>query len=468
MRIPTIRGRRTVALRFQGFTLDLKPLGLSKYGRTIPLKNQALRLLELLCSHQGNLVTHDDVRLFLWRDRTVSFNNSIHLYVSQIRSALNDDAHSPAFIQNVPGQGYIFLPRIDKVFERRGLREMSFAVASGMLILTLASFVSIQYAKSGDPAPLESKYSAAAIDSYRRGQFLLGQGSADANERSIRYFEDALNQESEFAEAHLGIARALGRLGLFDKADERAQQALELNDGLTDAYIVAGLVELMYRWDWDAARENLEVALEQDKNSATAHQGIATYYILHGEIDQAIDHMHEARRIDPASSLIRADIGWYYFLAGDYQQAASTCAEALELAPREKDHRHCMIRSLTLAGRGEEAVDQMVELMRQAQASEKQISAILSQGPAEALIAYYRWRMDYYERVRAGEPGTSTEIALAAAGIGDYERAMHYVDIAVRERNPLTPFIAIDPVYKPIRDDPRFREALKAVNLGNF
>ncbi|MEO7735897.1 MAG: helix-turn-helix domain-containing protein, partial [Kofleriaceae bacterium] len=68
------------------------------------------RLLAVLASHPGQLVTRDEIQAALWTDgTTVDFAQSINQYIRQLRQVLHDDAANPTWIQTLPARGYRFL-----------------------------------------------------------------------------------------------------------------------------------------------------------------------------------------------------------------------------------------------------------------------------------------------------------------------------------------------------------------------
>ncbi len=97
------------AVRFGMFELDLQTSELRKNGRTIPLQGQPVKLLILLATHPGELVTREDIEKALWPDRIVEFEHLINDAVRRIRKALLDDADNPKFIQTLHGRGYRFI-----------------------------------------------------------------------------------------------------------------------------------------------------------------------------------------------------------------------------------------------------------------------------------------------------------------------------------------------------------------------
>ena len=101
-------------LRFSGFEVDSRTKELRRRGRPVKLPPQALRLLEFLASHPGQLVTREEIRQEIWSgDTFVDFEHGINKSIRQIRDALNDDAGKPKFIETIPRRGYRFIAGLE-------------------------------------------------------------------------------------------------------------------------------------------------------------------------------------------------------------------------------------------------------------------------------------------------------------------------------------------------------------------
>jgi formylglycine-generating enzyme required for sulfatase activity/DNA-binding winged helix-turn-helix (wHTH) protein/dienelactone hydrolase len=97
-------------VRFRSFSLHLDEDGLRKEGRLVKLHPQPVRLLALLVSRPGEIVTRDEIKQALWENDThVDFDLGINSCIRQIRTALEDDADHPRFIETVPKKGYRFI-----------------------------------------------------------------------------------------------------------------------------------------------------------------------------------------------------------------------------------------------------------------------------------------------------------------------------------------------------------------------
>src|SRR5262245_59386761 len=100
-------GRR---VRFGTFELDLDAGVLHRLGRRVPLQEQPARILGLLVSRPGELVTREELRQLVWTNDTfVEFDASLNAAVTKVRRALGDSPSAPRFIETVPKRGYRFL-----------------------------------------------------------------------------------------------------------------------------------------------------------------------------------------------------------------------------------------------------------------------------------------------------------------------------------------------------------------------
>jgi DNA-binding winged helix-turn-helix (wHTH) protein len=99
-------------MRFRGpcFEFDSATGEVCRDGAVHRLEPQPAALLALLMSRPGELVTRQQAIQVIWgQETTVSFPDSLHYSVRQIRLALGDQARQPRFVETIPRRGYRFL-----------------------------------------------------------------------------------------------------------------------------------------------------------------------------------------------------------------------------------------------------------------------------------------------------------------------------------------------------------------------
>ena len=443
------------ALRFGEHELRLSPLALSRGGRRIHLQRQPLKLLALLATRRGAVVTHEEIRSLLWPDRTVDFTGGTHVCVRQIRQALGEQAGHAEVIENIPGTGYRFAPEVDTVRAPVAPRARNARIAAVAASVLAALVVGALLAG----LPGTGRTPSAALDAHARGEYLLAQGDADAARRSLRFFERAIAAVAWFAPSRLGAAEAHLRLEDFGAAEREARAALALDSELAEAHRILGDAAMRGRWQWREAARHFAAALAIDGEMARAHQGAAAAAMLQGDAAAALGHMARAQRLDPGSTLIHADHGWMRLAAGDPARAADLCAEALELEPASLDARICLVRSLSAAGRHDEALTHAVAVMSASEASAGEIAAVASDLESSA-VAFERWRLARYRRPGRADPASPALLADLHAFVGDREAALGLLERAVADRVPSAPLTAIGPAFRPLATDPRFGRML--------
>jgi Tol biopolymer transport system component/DNA-binding winged helix-turn-helix (wHTH) protein len=104
--IPTHVGK----MRFGVFEADLRAGELRKCGIRIKLQSQPFKLLAILLSHPGEIVTRDELEQQIWGSETVvNFDHSLGTAVNKVREALGDSAENPHYIETLAKRGYRFV-----------------------------------------------------------------------------------------------------------------------------------------------------------------------------------------------------------------------------------------------------------------------------------------------------------------------------------------------------------------------
>ena len=98
--------------RFGEFELDFEGFELRRRGSAVKMESLPLRLLMLLITRKGELVTRREIEKTLWGDGVfVDIEQGINTAIRKIRLVLRDHPEKPRFLQTVVGRGYRFLAR---------------------------------------------------------------------------------------------------------------------------------------------------------------------------------------------------------------------------------------------------------------------------------------------------------------------------------------------------------------------
>jgi TolB-like protein len=121
--------RSTHILRFDPFQLDPATGELRCDGRPVKLQPQPARVLALLAERAGQLVSRDAIYRELWSGETfVDFEQGLNYCIRQIRTALDDDARSPKYVETLQRRGYRFMARVERDVSSAGRGKVLLAV----------------------------------------------------------------------------------------------------------------------------------------------------------------------------------------------------------------------------------------------------------------------------------------------------------------------------------------------------
>jgi len=102
--------RSSPVVHFADYAFDLRTGELRRNGNTIKLQPQPAKILAVLVTRSGEIVTRQDLAQEVWDSNTfVDFEQGLNFAIRQIRTALEDDAETPRFLETLPKRGYRFL-----------------------------------------------------------------------------------------------------------------------------------------------------------------------------------------------------------------------------------------------------------------------------------------------------------------------------------------------------------------------
>ncbi|MFC2141935.1 protein kinase [Acidobacteriota bacterium] len=181
-----------------------------------------------------------------------------------------------------------------------------------------------------------------AYDLYQRGRRLWNLRTAEGLMKSIQYYEQAVQEDPDFALAHAGIAEAYVLFGiyglttggdLYQKAREAAQKALAIDNSLGEAYSCLGMINFIYDWDWEEAERDFKKAIELNPSYATAHHWYGNFLVSLARLNEAKEEFLKASELDPLSLVIQVDRGNFYILSKEFDLAIELLSNVIEMSP---------------------------------------------------------------------------------------------------------------------------------------
>jgi serine/threonine-protein kinase len=315
---------------------------------------------------------------------------------------------------------------------------------------------------------------AEAHDDYLRGRFLWNQRTYQSLRDALTYFEHAIARDSAYAEAYAGLADTYVVLPAFGPAAPReafshakraAGRALALNGMLAEAHTSLAFALANGDYDWPGAETEFRRALELDPNSANAHAWYSDMLLWLGRREEALAEKARACSLDPLSRIICLEFARDLFYVGRSDDALRRIQAALSVDPTFARTYVVLCRVYLAKRMLREAVaacDQGVTLSRR----ESFATGLLAYAYGEA--GDRRRAQDILHELaarRRHEYVSALGIAIAHLGTRDTAGALAWLDSAVTAHDPRALVSIGEPIWSPLRSDPRLVRLRQRVGL---
>jgi tetratricopeptide (TPR) repeat protein len=247
------------------------------------------------------------------------------------------------------------------------------------------------------------------------------------------------------------------------KAKAAAMRAIEIDDGLAEAWASLGAVRWWFEWDWEGAEEAYRRAIELNPNYATAHDGYAMLLSARGRFDEAVEQISKAADLDPLSLIIAVHAGWPFYFARDFESAIRRFRKALDLDEHFIPAHGWLGMALGQQRRYPEALEafgRALEVDRIPILTTMLAHTHAIAGNREKALALLA-DLEATSRQRYISP---YDIAVVHAGLGDTRAALERLQAALEDRSAWMVFLHIDPRLDALRDEPAFAEIVAALH----
>jgi serine/threonine protein kinase/Tfp pilus assembly protein PilF len=294
-------------------------------------------------------------------------------------------------------------------------------------------------------------------------------------ESAINLFKQSTELDPEFARAYSGLGvcyanyvlKGIGGIEYYKLAKDALEKALTIDRRLIEARVRLVYVDLA-EGATQSARREVRRLLTLAPNEPSVHSAAAYVFRLCGRYEQALREWDKFLSVNPGelvfASYNRARI---YLYQQDYPRAMAELDRGLALEPE-----HLLLRTYAavvtfLAGDPATAIAQLEDVLekttgiysyriflafgyqalgQQERAFELIDERVLASARADQDIAY--WLGSLY----------------AASGKAD--EALEWLNLAISMGNENYPWFAVNPMWEPIKDDPRYLSLLEKLRAG--
>ena len=305
-----------------------------------------------------------------------------------------------------------------------------------------------------------------AFQYYMQGRSFAQRRTREDLLTAISYYDRAIEEDRNYALAYAGFADAYANLGAYGyiapidgtrKTEEAARKAVALDESLAEAHAALALANIAFApSNFQLGDRELRRAIELSPSLALAHGYLGFSLVRQGRLDQSLEEMLKARELDPLSPIIARQAAMPYYLKRDYSRALELLRQANELGPAFTTTWEIQVYIQN------KLVNETLAELEKAKRERKGDPILIfdtgmiyaAQGKrAEALQI-----IKQLEEMSGANLGQAHWIAKIHATLNNKEMALSWLERGLAT-GAIGPFYKDEPVWDPIRGDPRF-EAL--------
>lgn len=314
-------------------------------------------------------------------------------------------------------------------------------------------------------------------EAYLQGRYYWNKRTPDNLRKAMDLFESATRLDPNSAEAYAAMGTAyLSMLGsdqfppreMENKARAAAEKALSLDDTMGEPHAAFAMLKAVQEYDWQTSDAEFQRAEELDPGYVVAHHWHAFMLSSRRRDEEAYAEIQKAHELDPRNPGESTAVAFVLYWSRKYPECIEAANQALQLAP---DY------FFALSARGEcyEQLKRYDEALADYQHGLRisphnnggvgrlgHIYGVLGQ-EAEA-----RAQLDDIVSRTANAPYVPVwQEALIYLGMGDRQRALDLLEEDQDLRTTGTLMLQDDPIFDPLRSEPRFKAMLAKANLAD-
>lgn len=312
-----------------------------------------------------------------------------------------------------------------------------------------------------------------AYQLYLLGRLYWNKFTLEGLNKSIEYYNQAIEKDPRFALAYAGLADTYVVLAanwvspgeVIPKGKEAAARALEIDNTLAEAHYTQGEIAFINDWNWPVAEKELKRALELNPGYASAHVLYCQFLRIVGRLDEALSTIRRAAELDPLSPRTKLQVGLTYYFLRQYDKAL---AEYQSIPEIDSGFFYAYLNMGRVYEENRD-YDQALAILDKAKSLSEQNPLVLAEiGRTNAVsgnTAEARKIAESLKQMAKQEYVHSYELAAIYAGLGDKDQAFAWLEKAYEQRSARILPLGIDPHFDSLRSDSKCQDLLLRLGL---
>jgi len=310
-------------------------------------------------------------------------------------------------------------------------------------------------------------------EAYLRGRAEYLKMTPESLTRAVEYFNQAIAKDPDQALAYIGLSKAYTQLAgrafppteVMPKAKAAALRSLELDDRLAEGHSQLGVLKLIYEHDWSGAGGEFKRALELDPSNPGP--GYIFYLSAIGRHDEAIAEIGRAQQLDPLAPIshYHCGRGRLLYYARRFDQAIEEFRKGLEMEPGLAGNCQWLGLVYEQKGMRAEAITELQKAVIRSPHDTLTLANLVGAYVLAGKRAEARRMLNQLLALTKERYVSPYDLAILYIGLDDNDQALKLLDKAVEGRLGLLVYLNVDPVFDPLRSDPRFQALLRRMGL---
>jgi TolB-like protein/DNA-binding winged helix-turn-helix (wHTH) protein len=307
----------------------------------------------------------------------------------------------------------------------------------------------------------------AAHEDYLRGRFYQDKLSCTGFQEARVYYERAALEDPTFARAFVEASDVYYTLGdwgctpqaeAFAKSRAAALRAIALDPDSASAYGKLAGLDFTAGWNWPKAEQEYLQAISLDPNDAEVHSSYAIFLVAMGKPQEAIAELKKAQSLDPVSERTNMVSTYVLYFAHQYDQAVDQGKKTLELYPDSRATDYWMGH---IYEQKKMPAESFAYYLKSNSVPPAEVAALHAAFAKDGLRGFWQRELKISER----KPDWPCWKGIFYAHTGDQEHAMQALVQSFDHHCDGLQFLKTNPVFDPLRDDPRCRELISKLKL---
>jgi len=334
---------------------------------------------------------------------------------------------------------------------------------------------SFNISKSGNPSR-EKIVNDEAYNLYLLGQHYRSknveilEGYKENFHEAVKLYKQSIELDSSFTDAFVGLANAYAHFGylfgeseiknVWELAESNTVKALELDGSHARALASMAYIKRNKYWDWEGAQEYYRKAISAAPGNDKTLENYALLLSAINQHDSAMFYARRALELNPKSRNSRFTFMRTAYYARNYQIAVKQSEKLNQLSKGTALNSGTVLYTISILFQTEQdkAVSMILDYAPIDETSKEKLATIYqTQGWKSLMKSIYN--SPYKDQIPTGH------ILMDGA---PKDVIFQELTAQIRDKVGRLVYILVDPIYDPVRLDPRFDELLETMKLDKY